>query len=353
MMKKEMIYLDRNENHYGPAPAVFKALHKRNFKKLTTYSRDYTRGVKSKLSERLSQMLDIDEKQILLGYGAEDLLKQAVHCFLQAGETILVPQYSWWYYKVIADEVGGIRKIYPIIEDDHQFRYDIEALIEAYKAHNPSMVLISTPNNPTGNSMPLADLVKVLEAMPEAVIVLDEAYTLFANPDTSYLKMLIERFPNVLITRTFSKFYALAGIRIGYALLGKQLSELNSFSARYLGYNRLSERLAIAALDSTEYYEEMRRKMLADLEMFFVELNKLSGFRAYRSETNFILCRIPEKLKNPLDAYLKSHGFVIKFMNEDELNSHVRITIGTQEENRQLMDLINSFMEETRNGELV
>jgi len=352
-MKKELIYLDRNENHYGPAPAVFKALHKRNFKKLTTYSRDFTRGVKSRLSERLSQLLGIEEKQILLGYGAEDLLKQAVHCFLSTGETILVPQYSWWYYKVIADEVGGIRKTYPIREEEYQFKYDIDALVDAYRIHNPAMVLISTPNNPPGNSISLMDLVKVLEAMPEAIVVLDEAYTLFANPDTSYLKMLVERFPNVLITRTFSKFYALAGIRIGYALLGKQLSELNTFSARYLGYNRLSERLAIAALDSLEYYEDMRRKMLADIDMFFTELNQIPGFKAYRSETNFILCRIPENMKKPLDEYLRMHGFIIKFMNEDDLNSHIRITIGTQEENRQLMDLIKSFMEQTNYGELV
>lgn len=352
-MKKKLIYLDRNENHYGPAPEVFKALHKRNFKKLTTYSRDFTRGVKSKLSEHLSQMLGIDEKQILLGYGAEDLLKQAVHCFLGRGETILIPQYSWWYYKVIADEVGGIKQIYPIAEEDYQFRYIPEAIIGAYRTHKPAMVLISSPNNPTGNSMPIDDLVHVLENMPEAVVVLDEAYTLFANPDTSYLKMLVERFPNVMITRTFSKFYALAGIRVGYALLGKQLSELNTFSARYLGYNRLSERLAIAALDSKDYYEDMRRKMMADSQMFFKELNQLPGFRAYHSDTNFILCRIPEQLKKPMDEYLKKKGFVIKFMNEDDLNSHIRITLGTQEENRDLMDTIRDFVKKHQNGKLV
>lgn len=352
-MKKKLIYLDRNENHYGPAPEVFKALHKRNFRKLTTYSRDFTRGVKSKLSEHLSQTLGIDEKQILLGYGAEDLLKQAVHCFLSRGETILIPQYSWWYYKVIADEVGGIKQIYPIKEEEFQFRYVPEAIIDAYRAHKPAMVLISSPNNPTGNSMPINDLVYVLQNMPEAVVVLDEAYTLFATPDTSYLKMLVERFPNVMITRTFSKFYALAGIRVGYALLGKQLSELNTFSARYLGYNRLSERLAIAALDSKDYYEDMRRKMMADSQMFFKELNQLPGFRAYQSDTNFILCRIPQDLKKPMDEYLKKKGFIIKFMNEDDLNSHIRITIGTQEENRDLMDTIKDFVKKHQNGKLV
>ncbi|MGC8864800.1 MAG: pyridoxal phosphate-dependent aminotransferase [Bacteroidales bacterium] len=352
-MKKKLIYLDRNENHYGPAPEVFKALHKRNFKKLTTYSRDFTRGVKSKLSEHLSHMLGIDEKQILLGYGAEDLLKQAVHCFLSSGECILIPQYSWWYYKVIADEVGGIKQIYPIVEEEFLFKYIPEKIIEAYHTHKPAMVLISSPNNPTGNSIPLDDLVYVLQNMPEAVVVLDEAYTLFANPDTSYLKMLVERFPNVMITRTFSKFYGLAGIRVGYALLGKQLSELNTFSARYLGYNRLSERLAIAALDSKDYYEDMRRKMMADSQMFFKELNELPGFKAYRSDTNFILCRIPEHFKKPMDEYLKKKGFVIKFMNEDELNSHMRITLGTQEENRELMDAIKNFVKKHQNGELV
>lgn len=290
-------------------------------------------------------MFGIDENQVLLGYGGEDILKQVVHCYLHAGEKILVPQYSWWYYKVIADEVGGIREIYPIIEDETGFHYNIQGIIDSYHTHKPSVILISSPNNPTGNSMSFADLSRLLDELRDTVIVIDEAYTVFANTDRTYVKEVIERHPNVLIIRTFSKYYALAGARIGFAFMGKELSQFSKFSSRYLGYNRLSERIAIAALESEEYYEEMRQKMLADLDMFFNELNTLPGFKAYRSEANFILARLPKDIKKPLDEYLKSKGLVIKFMNEDGLDSHIRITIGTREENRLLMDEMHRFFE--------
>ncbi len=344
-MSKEIIYLDRNENHYGPAPACFKALKKSNFGKLSNYSRDFVRGVKSKLSEKLAAEFQIDEKQVLLGYGGEDILKQVVHCYLHKNEKILVPQYSWWYYKVIADEVEGIREMYPIIEEDTTFRFDVDKIIASVNEHKPKIVLISSPNNPTGNAMSVPELFRLLDAVKDTVVVMDEAYTVFVNSDRKYVKDIIDNYPNVLIIRTFSKYYALAGIRIGFAFMGKNLSQFSKFSSRYLGYNRLSERVAIAALEADDYYAEMRQNMLADLDMYFNELNKLKGFTAYKSEANFILVKIPAEIKVPLNDYMKSKGIMLKFMSEDGLNNHIRITIGTREENKLAMDGIREFVE--------
>ncbi|PKP16224.1 MAG: aspartate aminotransferase, partial [Bacteroidetes bacterium HGW-Bacteroidetes-22] len=307
-MKKQPIYLDRNENHFGPAPACFKALQKKNFFKLSAYSRDFARGVKSRLSERIAQDFGMDEKQVLLGYGGEDILKQAVHCYLKEGQKILIPQFSWWYYKAIADEVGGIKAEYPITEGDFSFYYDIEGMKEAVEKHNPAVILISTPNNPTGNAMGFGALHDFLSHTGDAIVILDEAYTMFFNTDRSYVKALIDEFPNLLIIRTFSKYYALAGVRIGFAFMGKNLSTFSKFSARYLGYNRLTERIALAALDSDDYYNEMRIKMVSDLDMFFKSFNQLPGFKAYRSEANFILVKIPEGIKDDMNAYLKERG---------------------------------------------
>jgi histidinol-phosphate aminotransferase len=343
-MSQNLIYLDRNENHYGPAPACFKALHKKNFSKLSNYSRDFMRGVKSKLSEKLAQDFQIDESQVLLGYGGEDILKQVVHCYLHKDEKILVPQYSWWYYKVIADEVGGIRELYPIYEDATTFRFDVDKIIESINLHKPKVILISSPNNPTGNSMSIPELFRLLDAVKDTVVVMDEAYTVFVNGDRKYVKDIIDNYPNVLIIRTFSKYYALAGIRIGFAFMGKNLSQFSKFSSRYLGYNRLSERIAITALEAEDYYAEMRQNMLADLDMYFTELNQLPGFTAYKSEANFILVKIPLEIKASLNEFLKNKGIIIKFMNEDGLTNHLRITIGTREENRMALDAIKEFV---------
>jgi histidinol-phosphate aminotransferase len=180
--------------------------------------------------------------------------------------------------------------------------------------------------------------------MKDTVVVIDEAYTLFYNKDHSHLKELIEEFPNLLIIRTFSKYYGLAGVRIGFALMGKNHEQFSLFSARYLGFNRLSERIAIAALDSKEYYEGMCKKMNADMDMFFTEFNKLPGFKAYRSFANFILVKIPSEIKESLNKYLTERNMIVKFMAEDGLFSHIRITIGTLEQNAMLMNMVKAFL---------
>lgn len=349
MMHKEetIIYLDRNENQYGPAPACFNALKADNFKNLSEYSRDFSRGVKSVLSERLSNDFGVPEKNVMLGYGGEDILKQAVHCYIGKGDKIMIPSYSWWYYKKIADEKEGIKIEYPIVEGEDSFYYDIDGMLKIYEEQKPRLVLISSPNNPTGNRLETYQLKMILQKMKDAIVVIDEAYALFYNNDQSHLKDIINEFPNVLIIRTFSKYYGLAGIRIGYVLMGDNHAALSMFSARYLGYNRLSEQIAIAALDSTEYYEDMRNKMITDTQTYLKEFNKLEGFKAYKSFANFILVKIPADIKDSLKKFLTERNMIVKLMAEDGLMNHLRITIGTQEQNELLLNTIKSFVSKT------
>jgi histidinol-phosphate aminotransferase len=344
--KKMIIYLDRNENQYGPAPACLQTLKESDFDIFREYSRDFSFGIKSRLSERIANDFGIDEKNVMLGYGSEDILKQAVQCYIHKGDKLMIPSYSWWYYKKIASEVEGINVEYPIVEGEEEFYYDIEGMIKVYEVHKPKLVLISTPNNPTGNHMDFGQIKYVLGKMKDTIVVLDKAYAQFNNLGNLQLKELVQEFPNVLILRTFSKYYGLAGVRIGFALVGENHKKLLLFGARYLGFNRLSEKLAITALDSNEYYEAMVRKMTKDRDMYFTEFNKLTGFKAYRSYANFILVKIPSEIKERLKEYLTEKGMIIKFMDEDSLNNHVRITIGTQEQNLILMNLVKDFVKE-------
>ena len=341
---KNIIYLDRNENQYGPAPACYEVLEKLEHFVLNEYSRDFERGVKSCLSERLAKEFNVSEKSIILGFGGEDILKQAVHCYIHKGDKIMIPSHSWWYYKKISDEVFGVKVEYPIVEGNDSYHYDIDGMIKVYEENKPKLVLISSPNNPTGNRLEIEQIKMILRKMKDTVVVIDEAYTLFYNKDHSHLKEIVDEFPNVLIIRTFSKYYGLAGVRIGFALMGKNHEQFSLFSARYLGFNRISEKVAIAALDSKEYYNDMCKKMNNDMEMFFNEFNKIPGFKAYRSFSNFILVKIPSEIKEGLKKYLTERNMLIKFMAEDGLFSHVRITIGTQEQNAKLMNMIKTYL---------
>jgi histidinol-phosphate aminotransferase len=345
-MAEETIYLDRNENNYGPAPACFAALKSTGFESLSWYSKDFARGVKSTLSERLATEFEVPEKIILLGYGGEDLLKQAVHCYLSKNETIMIPTHSWWYYKSIADEKGGITIEYPMVPGQDAFLYDVDSLIKLAARHRPRLILISSPNNPTGNTLDRDGLKIILKTIKDTIIVLDEAYWGFAGRPADDVKELIGEYPELIIIRTFSKYYALAGVRIGYAFLGKSLTNLAQFSARYLGYNRVSERLALAALESRDYYASISQKMLQDKENYYRTLGSIPGFKAYRSNANFILAQIPEPLKGSLKDYLTKKGLIIKFFNEKNLENCVRITIGTQEQNLKLVNAFKDFARE-------
>lgn len=344
----ENIYLDRNENNYGPAPACIETAQSASADLFYQYSTDYKQGMKSILSGRLSKEFNIPENRILLGYGAEDLLKQVVQCHLSKDKKLMIPSHSWWYYKEIANEVKGINVEYPLVEGENEYHYDIEKLLEIYKSEKPDIVFISSPNNPTGNSISDDDLTKVLDELTNSVVVLDEAYWLSDNNKRA--ARLVNRYQNLIIIRTFSKLYALAGIRIGYALIGEKFKLLSKMSNRYLGYNRISQRIALAALDSSEYYEDVASKMAQDRKLFYRELNQLAGFKVYKSDANFILVKIPLSMMSSLNTFLKEKGIVIKFMNEERLNSHMRISLGTQEQNRRAIEEIKEFVRNSKNS---
>jgi histidinol-phosphate aminotransferase len=341
---QQIIYLDRNENQYGPSPACLRELASIDIKRINEYSREYIRGLKSPLIARLSAEYNVPQENIILGYGSEDLLKQIIHCYLSRGQKIMVPSYSWWYYKKIADEVDAIKIEYPIIKGEDTFYYDVDKMISVFRKEKPGLILISSPNNPTGNRMEYDQLESLLDELKGTPVILDEAYSLFFNDTRINTRDLVKKYPDLVILRTFSKYHALAGLRIGFTITGKNHERFSLFSARYLGFNRISERVAIAALDSTEYYEDMCRKMVSDTKMFYDEFNRMPGFHAFTTYANFILVKVPSEIKEGLRKFLISNGMIIKFMEEEGLEDHVRITVGTQEQNKQLMTLIKSFI---------
>jgi histidinol-phosphate aminotransferase len=338
----EKIYLDRNENTYGPAPACLEVLKEADKQLFAYYTDAYKRGVKSALSERLAEDFNIDEERVILGYGAEDILKQLVQCYLGPGQKLMVPAYSWWYYKEIANEVGGINIEYPLIKGEDSFHYDIDRMLSLINQEEPKLLFLSSPNNPTGNSISLEDLDKVLSNTRDTIIALDEAY--WYKKDREHAIDLINKYPDLVVIRTFSKYFALAGIRIGYALIGESLTKLSKLANRYLGFNLLAEKIAIAALNSPDYYADITDKMDRDKELYYQELGKIKDFTVFKSDANFILVEIPAEIKNSLKQFLTNKGLIIKFMDEEALNSHLRITLGTQEENRKIIEAIKEFM---------
>jgi histidinol-phosphate aminotransferase len=343
MPSNHILYLDRNENLYGPAPACFDVLRSMTVNELSIYSRDFTRGVKSPLSERLAAELRVPESQLLLGEGSEDLLKQAVHCYLGPGDKILCPAQSWWYYRALASEVGGETVTYSLKQGTDSYYFDADELVSLFRKVSPKIVLIASPNNPTGNSFPDDELSRLAGALRESIVILDEAYWGFGESPDDRIAAFVEEHRNLIVLRTFSKYYALAGARIGFAVVGKNLGRLAKFAARYLGHNRVSEHLALAALDSGEYYRTVRDKIRSDRERYYRHLDGIPGFSAFRSDANFILVGLPAGLKEPLQAFLTDRRIQIKYFAEPEFRDFIRITIGTQDQNDVLLQAMSDF----------
>lgn len=344
-MQENMNYLDRNEFNFEPSEEVKAAIRNFDLGKLCFYTRIYDQGKKSIFSVYLSELYDIDEKQILVGYGAEDLLKKTVHFFLTEGgsKTMLIPKFSWWYYKSIADEVAGTTLQYPVYEDGNTFRYDFDGLKKMVDELQPKILLVASPNNPTGNGLTPEEMERLVDMVPQSTILLvDEAYASFISSDASYIKMLIEKHPNIVVCRTLSKFYGLPGLRMGFGFIGKgeEMERFARYANMYLGYDRLSEEVAIAALKSDAHYREIAAVMDEARQMYKRELSGLDGFTVYESRANFILIKYPIKMKEPLQEAFANQHYKVKFMNEPGIDTHLRITLGRREQNRLVCDTI-------------
>lgn len=342
-----MNYLDRNEFNYAPSQEVVDALKNFDINKLCFYTRIYDEGKKSILSVFLSDSYGIDEPQVLLGYGGEDILKQAVHYFLteeDGNKTMLIPKFSWWYYKSIADEVNGRTLEYPLYEEGDTFKYDFSTMKEMVHRENPKILLIASPNNPTGNGMTPQELDDLLSELPATTtVVVDEAYASFVSTDTNYIKVLVNNYPNLIITRTLSKFYGLPGLRMGFGFMSKELTRFSKYSNKYLGYNRISEDIAIAALKSDGHYRNIARLMNESRAWYEAEIGTLPGFKVYQSVANFILVKYPIALKEALQKAFAEQDYKVKFMNEPGIDTHLRITLGRPEQNRIVIDTIKKI----------
>jgi histidinol-phosphate aminotransferase len=345
-----MNFLDRNEFNFAPSKEVVEALRSFDVNKLCFYTRIYDEGKKSIFSVYLAEQYGIDESQVLLGYGGEDILKQTVHYFLTetpGKNTMLIPKFSWWYYKSIADEVKGRTLQYPLYEDGDIFKYDFDKMLEMVEVEQPKILLLASPNNPTGNGLTPDELDALLQRVPASTVVLvDEAYASFVSADTSYVTRLVNKYPNLIISRTLSKFYGLPGLRMGFGFISKELSRFLKYGNKYLGYNRISEDLAIAALKSDAHYREIAHRMNESRGWYEAEIGTLDGFKVYKSVANFILIKYPIELKEALQKAFAEQDYKVKFMNEPDINTHMRITLGRPEQNRLVIDTIKQIAQQ-------
>jgi histidinol-phosphate aminotransferase len=255
---------------------------------------------------------------------------------------------SWWYYKHIVGEIGGKMIEYHMTEGPDSWDFDDAEILRILREDKPRVFVMASPNNPTGNFLSPERIKAYIAAKSsETVFVLDEAYWGFGAPPMPESEIAGLR--NVVVLRTLSKYYALAGIRIGFGFIGSGLEELLTYNSKYLGFNRVSEELLIAALDdgAQAYYKAKAKAIIEDGKMLFDELTAM-GFKPFRTAANFILARLPEKDFDLLREEVIKKGIIIKFFTEPVFKNCIRISIGTTEQNALLVEVMRDILKNKR-----
>ena len=180
------------------------------------------------------------------------------------------------------------------------------------------------------------------------MVLVDEAYASFITSDVDYIAPLVNKYSNLIISRTLSKFYGLPGLRCGFGFIGKGHDQFLSYINKYLGFNRFSEAVALAALDSDEHYRRVAEDMEWGRQLYKKVLGDLPGFKVYKSVANFILIKYPLEIKDALMEALKVQDYKIKFMGDKGLESCLRITLGRKEQTQVVCDTIKRVFEEAK-----
>lgn len=275
--------------------------------------------------KRLNQISD--QFDVLLGNGSDEII-QLLLMALPGTVSILTPAPGFVMYKQLSDCLGLNYQGIPLLADT--FDLDLPAMLAAMEQHQPSIIFLAYPNNPTGNLFNETSILEIIKTA-KGLVVIDEAYAPFAN--ASFINAL-DRYDNLLVMRTFSKL-GLAGLRLGY-LIGNPaiIEQLNKIRLPY-NINSLTQISADFALSNKILFDQQTQKICAERSVVFKQLNELDGITAYPSDANFILFRTPENKASEIFLSIKQQGILIKNLSVQGslLSDCLRVTIGKPEEN--------------------
>jgi len=326
-----IVKLASNENPLGISPKVQAEIQKA----LADLSR-YPDGSAFKLKAALAAKYKVNENQITLGNGSNELLEIIARTFVNPDLNIVFSQHAFAVYPLLTQAIGATAKTVPA----KNYGHDLEAMLTAVD-EKTRLVFIANPNNPTGTLLEPASVKAFVAALPETVIcVLDEAYFEFIDADKrgdsiSWLK----EFPNLIITRTFSKAYGLAGLRIGYSLSSPEIADLLNRVREPFNNNSLALIAAEAALADEEYLAlsvKTNNKGMAQLTTAFEALD----LEWIKSAGNFVSVDFKQPAMPIYEALLKKGVIVRPVGGIYEMPNHLRISIGTEKENQFFIDAL-------------
>ena len=328
----ELIKLDSNENLFIP-PSRFSQIFKEVLKELDP--RLYPQSEKIILIKALSDYLDLPSECFAIGNGSDELIETTVTAFLRKSEKAISIMPTFSMYEIIVETHGNAYDAVPLGDE---FSLDVDAL---FSKVTPETVLciLCTPNNPTGNQFELNSVRKIVEEF-KGIVLIDEAYAEFAP---SSIKELIKEFDNLIILRTFSKTFGLAGLRIGYSLACPEVTSLLRGTQLPWNVNKFSMRMATKVLEKREVFLEDIERVKTERSKMIKRLNRISGVKAFNSDANFVLFRT-EKDADTVFKELRRKGILIRNIGYIPFfNKCLRVTIGLPEMNDQFIKALEEI----------
>ncbi|MNM94731.1 Histidinol-phosphate aminotransferase [compost metagenome] len=288
-----------------------------------------------RLKQTVADYYGVKPGQVFVGNGSDEVLAHAFHALFQHGAPLLFPDVTYSFYPVYCGLYGIPFEALPL---DEQF----QIRVEDYQRRNGGIVF-PNPNAPTGCLLPLEAIERLLQANPDSVVLVDEAYVDFGG-ETAI--SLVSRYPNLLVTQTLSKSRSLAGLRVGLAVGHEDLIEAlervkNSFNSYPL--DRLALVGAVASFEDEEYFQQTCRAVIDSRERLTGELQAL-GFDVLPSAANFIFARHPQHDAATLATALREQGVIVRHFKQERIAQFLRISIGTEEQNQALLDALRLHM---------
>ncbi|PXW26639.1 histidinol-phosphate transaminase [Paraburkholderia caballeronis] len=283
------------------------------------------------LKAALAARYDVPPEWITLGNGSNDILEIAAHAFVEKGQSIVYSQYSFAVYALATQGLGGRAIVTPAVKHGH----DLDAMLAAI-ADDTRLVFVANPNNPTGTFIDGATLEAFIAKVPrDVVVVLDEAYTEYLAADKRYDSIAwARRYPNLLVSRTFSKAYGLAGLRVGFAIAQPALTDLMNRLRQPFNVNSLAQAAAIAALGDSAFLEKSAALNAEGYRVLTGAFDRL-GLEYVPSDGNFVLVRVgsDDDAGNRVNLELLKQGVIVRPVGNYGLPQWLRVTIGLPEEN--------------------
>jgi histidinol-phosphate aminotransferase len=329
----DVIKLASNENPLGPSPLALAAL-KKALRRLNMYPDGNAFYLKRKLAAKLS----VTPANLVLGNGSNDIIEFLGHALLGPGDEMVVSQYCFAIYPIVAKLLGASVITVPAKDYGH----DLPAMLRAVTART-KLMFVANPNNPTGTLAPAADVRRLLAELPESVVLaMDEAYFEFLEQPEDLLPLLrAGKKPNLILLRTFSKIYGLAGLRLGYGIAHPEFIAALEKIRQPFNINSLAQAAALAALDDAAHVNKTRRNNFQGRKCLEESLSGMN-VEFVPSSANFVLARVGAG--GEVFEQLQRQGVITRPMGGYQLPEWIRISVGTPAENQRCVKALRQIL---------